>query len=178
METELEGLFWAHIGRRLGTEDDLNLWQLALPAIISDIDCEQTWESIRPLHRVHLVIASQSHWWRPHGERPHPYGGALNGLGALATPDWELHWYRDRRSGLWEYRGKSAGKQKGSTSHCLTFFPGRTKRHRKASVVQIWKSSTSAGLPITRRRPHDNSFYWNGRRYLFLKGKGGDWEMA
>ncbi len=175
MNKDIKELFWAPIVRHFEEEDDPHLWQLALVAILDDLDCELIWDDMPTPSRVHLVLAKQSNWWKPHWHRPMMYGVAVGGLDTFEPPDWEEHWSRNKSHHNWEYRGASAGKLKGKTSHCLTFFPARTTRHSKASVVQIWKPPISPGKPVTTSKGKDISWYPDGRRYLFERDNSGIW---
>jgi len=178
MSTPSLDLFWAPIEKHLNDEDDRNLWLTALPIVLGELDCEWARDGVPTPNRIHLVIARQSRWWRPHWNPPLLYGPALNGLGWHAKPDWHLHWYRNRRAEQWEYCDASGHKDRGNTSTCSTFFPARTQRHQKVSVVQIWKPPISPGLPIKGSRNRDTSWYPDGRRYLFIKGKDDRWRLA
>ena len=74
----------------------------------------------------------------------------------------------------WDFLGSSAGKLKGKTSHCMTFFPGNTMRHTKANVVQVWKP------PIHHRKKSEvkknyKEWYPDGRRYVFMRDNEKNW---
>jgi len=171
--------FWAEIEKHLNDQDDRNLGLIALPIMLNHLDCEWAWDEMPTPDRIHLVIARQSRWWRPHWNPPALNSGVFTTApGFNAGPDWHLSWYRNKLGEQWEYLGASEPKLPRKTSTCSTFFPARTQRHRKISVVQIWKPPISPGLPVYSRRNRDVSWYPNGRRYLFIKDKDNRWSQA
>ena len=178
MKNELiDAVFWIHLKQRFAEDDDPTLWRLALLEILMGLSSEYVWEDVPTPNRIHLVIAKQSNWWRPHQAALHiRLAGDMN---AYQPPDWELHWYRDALARPWKFLGTSIGKMKGQTSHCLTFVPARTALHAKAAVVQMWKPPISPGLPVTgSKRRRDRSWFPDGMRFDYRKDNSGVWKKV
>jgi len=144
---------------RLSEDDDPDLWTLALKDIFLYLDMDWIWDDVPMPSRIHLIIAKQSHWWRPHGNPPGLYGGELQGMGDYHPPDWEEHLYRDKKDKAWEYIGNTPGKSKGNVYHCHVYFPARTRHHKKASIVQLWKPEFRTKLKITKEEARKKGIY-------------------
>ena len=177
MDEAIDSVFWTHLKKQLSKDDDQALWQLALSDVIGDLNCEYLWEDVRTPARIHLIIAKQSNWWRPHQAALHL--GLAGDANAYQLPDWELHWYRDARSHPWKFLSSSIGKTKGQTAHCFTFVPARTISHVKAAVVQMWKPPISPGLPVTRAKTRrDASWFPDGMRFNYRRDAAGVWNRV
>ena len=160
---------WVHVEPKLEEDDDPKLWRLVLADVLVDLDSEYLWQEVRTPDRIHLIIAKQSHWWRPH-QAALTLGGDVN---AYQPADWELHWYRDGRTSPWNFVGSSIGKTKGQTKNCFIFVPARTTSHDKTTVIQEWKPPLGRGLPPTRsKRSRDRTL---GAEYRYRRDDAGAW---
>lgn len=179
MTTENVDAFWSRIAPLLKEDDDAILWRLAVQHVLFELEADYAWDDVPMPDCLHLVLAKQPHWSRPHRDWPIMYGRKVKGLGVFEQPpDWELHWHRAEQSAVWEFLGgPGSAIQPRNTSWCGTFFPGHTVRHAKVSIVQLWRPSISPGLPATGAKLArlGKGWYPEGRRYIFERNRVGEW---
>jgi hypothetical protein len=163
--------FAVAISNRLTTEDDEQLWRVAIDDLFAD--AEFLIAHARVNRTVLARIGSCSHWLSPHNGGswlpdaryawPSGYGGS--GWSILGLPDFD--WYLD-----WQWTGIGEGwvpVDKIVSKRPLTFrvtVPARTVRHPRAVVHTLW----TPGSPTTPRKKLL-------RAYGFMKAASG-WECT
>jgi hypothetical protein len=139
--------------QHLATEDDPELWRVALETILGDVEKQQD---------MMVEIGSCSHWLRPHGSTwmadggfaaPVGYGSGSGGFSYRALPqfDWSvmLKWSGEE----WQL-----AKRKSARHALRITIPSRTRRHRQAAVHTLWMTEREKQVRFYGFRKRDGEW--------------------
>jgi hypothetical protein len=131
---------------QLESNDDANLWQVAIDRIFTD--SSQMVSEYRGKGSILAEIGRCSHWIRPHwtknGTRvTHGYDKTVEkfSLGALPAYDWSYRWLYETNNRDWKsVTGQSSRRP---LIHRIAI-PSRTTRHNQATVHSVWTPGSPA----------------------------------
>jgi hypothetical protein len=165
---------WAQFQPRivpaLESEDDIDLWAVAVGHIIAD--AEFLCGNAATTETVFTEIGRCSHWLRPNQTRwtadggfawPSGYGGSGFSRAGLAEFDWSLIWQWNAPQHKWECTDKPAGKRRLRLRIAI---PSRTIQHPQAAVHTIW-------IPGSPTTPTDKL-----RQFYGFRKRDGTWAVT
>ena len=148
---ELESL------KRLGEDDDRDLWIVALEILLNDTEYDISQGKKRAVW-IHLGVCS--HWLRPHQTRwtaaggfawPLGYGNGIGSRESLPQFDWSVYLSRNQLS-QWQILSGIFGRRSTRTLDLRVAFPTRTAHHEEAVIHTVWSPGTPANPRQKRTR--------------------------
>jgi hypothetical protein len=133
--------FAAPIVERLGDDDDLAFWHVAVETIVASTEADA--EAYSGKDCIVIKVGCCSHWIQPHWQDgagtawPYGYGNIGQGFAYASLPqfDWSLQWSRDADTSQWQL---SRGQPTRRPLIRRIAVPARTARHPQATVHTIW----------------------------------------